>query len=252
MKRVLCLTLVFVLLIALAGCNIPEKAIESNGLKYTLLPDDTYAVSAGNDFSECSDVVIPADFEGKAVTVIADRAFQMCNNLTSITIPNSIVSIGEFAFSDCTGLTDIAIPDSVVSIGGHAFAYCENLVSVNIGNGIKNIPEESFTNCIKLENVIIPNGVISIGYSAFASCENFTSITIPSSVTSIQNTAFANCNNLTNMYIPSSVSSIGYSAFNNIPELHIYFEGTKAQWNDAFNSYLPGSSVAHCADGDIT
>ena len=79
--------------------------------------------------------------------------FYGCSGLTSVTIPNSVTSIGNGAFYGCSGLTSITIPNSVTSIGHFAFNYCSGLTSVTI-----------------------PNSVTSIGNYAFSSCEGLTRI----------------------------------------------------------------------------
>ncbi len=96
------------------------------------------------------------------------------SDLTTITIPDSVTSIGNFAFIECTKLTTITIPDSVTSIGDFAFSECTNLTTITS-----------------------PDSVTSIGDGAFSWCENLTSITIPDSVTSIGDLAFDGCENLT-------------------------------------------------------
>jgi hypothetical protein len=68
------------------------------------------------------------------VAVIGDRAFQDCDNLTSVTIPNGITSIGKEAFYDCDGLTSVTIPNSVTSIDKEAFESCNRLTSVTVQN----------------------------------------------------------------------------------------------------------------------
>ena len=80
-------------------------------------------------------------------------AFRICSGLTSVTIPNSVTSIGISAFEGCSGLTSIDIPNSVTSIGRWAFNDCSGLTSITIGSGIKNIDIEAFANCKKLETV---------------------------------------------------------------------------------------------------
>ena len=65
-----------------------------------------------------------------SVITIGDGAFNSCEGLTSVTIPNSVTSIGKDAFYDCTGLTSVTIGNSVSSIGNDAFAYCTGLTSV--------------------------------------------------------------------------------------------------------------------------
>jgi len=127
--------------------------------------------------------------------------FENCSGLTSITIPNSVTSIGEYAFRGCSGLTSVTIPNSVTSIGNRAFYSCSSLTSINI-----------------------PDSVTSIGEYAFYSCSSLTSVNIPDSVTSIGEYAFYNCSSLTSVNIPNSVTSIGRAAFYNVK--HIFYNGT--------------------------
>ena len=71
-------------------------------------------------------LIIPASIDGFTVTKIDDGAFKTLN-ITSVTIPDTVVSIGWFAFSDCASLTRVFIPQSVVSIGYEAFSGCKQL-----------------------------------------------------------------------------------------------------------------------------
>ncbi len=95
--------------------EVPEKPA-TEGLIYELLSDETYEV-AGVQSKDLTEVVIPATYNGKAVTSIGEGAFRWCIGLTSITIPNSVTSIGNSAFEVCASLTSITISDSVTSIG---------------------------------------------------------------------------------------------------------------------------------------
>ncbi|MEE1112944.1 MAG: leucine-rich repeat domain-containing protein [Bacteroidales bacterium] len=161
-----------------------------------------------NDCSSLTSVTIP-----NSVTSIGEGAFAGCESLTSVTIPNSVTEIGSEAFYGCSSLTSVTIPNSVTSIGEGAFGGCSSLTSVTIPNSVTSIEFATFSGCRSLTSITIPNSVTSIGASAFAHCNSLTSVTIPNSVTSIEDYAFAHCNSLTSVTIPNSVTSIGNGAF---------------------------------------
>jgi Flp pilus assembly protein protease CpaA len=148
-----------------------------------------------------------------SVTSIGSDAFFYCSGLTSVTIPNSVTSIGQYAFRECSGLTSVTIPNSVTSIGGGAFGYCSSLTSVTIPNSVTTIGVGAFQDCSGLTSVTIPNSVTTIGVGAFSGCSGLTSVTIPNSVTSIGSDAFFYCSGLTSVTIPNSVTTIGNYAF---------------------------------------
>ena len=177
--------------------------------------------------------------------VICDGAFRGCDSLQSITIPNSVTSIGDDAFSLCISLQSITIPNSVTKIGDGAFYGCnicfficnstyfqnddvclfnkdktaivsriKDCINYIIPNSVTSIGDYAFYNCKSLQSITIPNSVTSIGNDAFSGCESLQSITIPNSVTSIGDKAFRWCNSLQSVTIPNSVTSIGDNAFN--------------------------------------
>lgn len=148
-----------------------------------------------------------------SVTSIGDYAFDGCTGLINLTIPNSVTSIGKYTFSGCTGLTKITIPNSVTSIGEAIFVGCTGLTSVTIPNSITTISGGAFEGCTGLISVTIPNSVTTIGNSAYDGCIGLISLTIANSVTSITMQAFYGCTGLTNLTIPNSVTSIGNASF---------------------------------------
>src|SRR5437762_2403510 len=100
----------------------------------------------------------------------------------TVTIPNSInglsvVSIGYSAFAH-SSLTSVTIPNSVTSIGNSAFATCRSLTNVTIPASVTSIGYEAFYGCTGLTNVTIPNSVTSIGTAAFSSCTSLTAINV--------------------------------------------------------------------------
>ena len=135
----------------------PEIPTDNSGLSYNILNSTEVEVIAGAE-KYTGDIVIPSQttIDGKVynVTQIGDAAFQDCTNLTSVTIPNLVVSIGESALKGCINLISVVIGNSVTSIGNSAFYGCTSLTSVTI-----------------------PNSVTSIGNYAFYGNSNLTSVT---------------------------------------------------------------------------
>ena len=162
------------------------------------------------------------------------KGFEGCSALTSITIPNTVTSIGRCAFYG-TGLTSVTIPGSVKKIGNSAFANCERLKNVTIPNSVTTIEKGAFNDtgitsitipssvtsigdyafnyCIWLTSVTLPNTISSIGYSTFSYCPNLKTISIPGSVKSIGKEAFRKCTGLQSITIPNGLTSIGENAF---------------------------------------
>ena len=147
------------------------------------------------------------------VKSIGSYAFNGCTDLTSVTIPESVKSIGSYAFNGCSSLTSVMITESVKSIGSYAFNGCKNLTSITIPESVKNIGSCAFNGCAGLTSVTIPESVKSIEDSVFSNCTGLTSITIPDGVKSIRSYAFYGCTSLTSITIPESVKSIGRYAF---------------------------------------
>ena len=156
--------------------SLPLHAASLDDLTYTKT-DGEVTITGLKSFAT-GELVIPATIEGIPVTSIGEYAFmgeklkidtgdfKRVHRLTSITIPDSVTSIGKGAFFSCS-LTSITIPDGVTSIG-----------------------KSAFTRCISLKSIIIPDSVTSIGGGAFAECGSLTSITIGKGVTSLGSNIF--------------------------------------------------------------
>ena len=143
-------------------------------------------------------------------------------DITSITIPNNVTSIGNNVFSYCTSLTSITIPNGVTSIGTSAFALCSSLTSITIPNGVTSIGTSAFQNCTQLNTVVLNGGGVIGGTNyydsgVFTGCRNLTSVTIGNGVTTLGNKCFDDCSNanFNSIVIPNSVTTIGRYAFQN-------------------------------------
>lgn len=165
-------------------------------------------------------VTIPAtvNYGGRTLKVVIIGAwlFDDCPDLTGVTIPNSVTSIGDRAFSRCSRLTSVTIPSSVTSIGVGAFNFCTNLENVTLPDGVTELGAGAFSFCTSLVTISIPNSVTILRSDMFEGCTNLTNVTLGNSVTMIKD-AFATCNALTTLYsLNSTPPSIdGYCFTNN-------------------------------------
>ena len=190
---------------------------ENYSKAYTL-PYSVNTVTFGNSVkhipaSLCRSTRISSISIPNSVTSIGGSAFKNCSSLTSVTIGNSVTSIGENAFESCSALTSVTIGNSVTSIGKYAFKNCSSLTSVTIPNSVTSIGNSAFNGCSSLTSITIPNSVTSIGSSAFAYCSGLTCFTIPNSVKSVSNATFYECSSLSSVTLGHGVTNIGYNAF---------------------------------------
>ena len=228
-------TKLFTLLLALVasiGTIFAESGTCGNNLTWDLT-NGVLTISGSGDmtiWSSSSDVPwysyrekITSVTIGNSVTSIGKYAFRDCSHLTSVTIGNSVTSIGDYAFRGCSGLTSIEIPNSVTDIGNYAFFSCTSLTSIEIPNSVTRIWGDAFSNCTSLISITIPNSVISIGMEVFANCSALTSIEVEvgnsiydsrdncnAIIETSTNTLILGCKNT---IIPNSVTSIGDFAF---------------------------------------
>lgn len=153
--------------------------------------------SSKNAFSS---VVIPG-----CVKTIAEYAFNNKGGLKSITLGKGIETIGDYAFSG-TDIESITIPDSVTSMGSDAFSYCDNVTELTIPGSIKTIANSAFFSMDNLETVTILDGVETIEKYAFCGSPKLTTVILPDSVSSLGAGCFQRTG-LTELYIPLGVTS---------------------------------------------
>ena len=227
--------------------TINEDGTTSNGSIFSVINDEQfyfdhvryvkwgdYFYVWGYDetrFSGTANIVSSVTYNnGKTykILIVGMNAFEDCDALTSVNIPEGVTSIAYYAFKSCQSLTSIVIPESVTSIGVYAFQSCRSLTSVNIPNSVTRIENGVFSNCSALTSIDIPKSVTSIGDSAFSGCSSLTSIDIPENVTRIGYSAFCFCESLTTVICRAG----------NVPEL----EGDELFPPTSF-SYVPTSKA---------
>ena len=99
-------------------------------------------------------LTIPEEINGYTVTSIMHDSFGLRYNLSSVVIPNSVVTIGNYAFNACKGLQSVSLGSSVEVIGSNAFRLCSNLGSITLPGSVKSIGEYAFSSCTNLTKVV--------------------------------------------------------------------------------------------------
>ena len=130
------------------------------------------------------------------VTHIATGAFA-CATLASITLPDTVQTIGNGAFSDCLNLKTVTLPQRLTSIEQYAFYGCKKLAGIALPDSLKSIGRNAFEGCASLTEIAIPQGVTELDGKMFGGCTALKSVTIPQSVANISVFAFADCASVT-------------------------------------------------------
>ena len=189
--------------------DAPFTLTEADGCAFKIFEDHAeliYAIDAP------ADLTIPETVDGQRVTAIADNALRG-TDLTSVTIPEGVETIGKFAFYGCKTLTSVTLPQSLTSLGASVFANCDALTAVTVPAGITKIPTGFCMGCDALTDVALPDGITSIGDNAFYQCAALPSITVPDSVRYLGGNAFSECAALTFFRFPQEKCEVGACLF---------------------------------------
>ena len=188
--------------------SLGEEAFYKCKIKKATLPSIA-AIYVRNQFLETANITSGESIEASA--------FFHCGRLKSVTLPDSVTSIGNGAFMRCA-LEYITLPDGLKSIGGCAFDSCEKLKAITLPEGLKSIGEAAFGGCSELKSITLPEGLEGIEAFVFSG-SGITSITIPSGITTIGDWAFWNCTSLESVVMPEGITVIEEAAFNNCSKL---------------------------------
>ena len=135
----------------------------------------------------------------KGITYVGTRAFYDCSEMTSVSLPTTLETMGADVFMYCTGLTSVTIPDGVTFISGDFFYGCTSLKSVTLPDSLRDIGGCTFMYCTSLTSVRLPATLLSISWQMFKDCKSLTSLTIPRSVVNVMQDAFSGCTALKNV-----------------------------------------------------
>ena len=204
--------------------NLNKQKIAISGSIFT-----NTGITRVSDITSIGNVIADNQYSGST------KFLSKGEEVTEITIPNGVTSIGKNAFAGCTSITKVIIPNTVTSISQGAFMNCTNLTTIEFETGIniKLIPDFFCYNNVKFVSIVLPNTITEIGTYAFYGA-GLGNIEIPSSVVKIGNSAFEN-SSLQYVKLNDGLVSIGSGAFYNSKIESIIIPDSVT---DTLNSYV--------------
>ncbi len=224
---------------------LPEglETIGSNVLAecraYSIILPDSLRSIGDRSFTQVYNIMGVLDL-GEGLESVGEECFSNISNLSSLTLPSSLTSIGANAFRDCyvqtvdipegwtkipdnafncwTQLNTVIIPETVTEIGANAFLNCDSLSSLTMHDGITKIGAGAFSGCICLTDVTLPGALEDLGENAFSGC-GVCALTTPASWTKIPDGAFSGWSSLNTVVVCDQVTEIGANAFRNCTSL---------------------------------
>lgn len=212
------------------------ETVTEGDLTFCLCEDHAELYRCSRDAE--GDIVIPAEVGGLPVTSIYDSAMKYCEGITSLTIPEGLVTIGASAFygcnslsaielpeelrricsgafKGCTGLTELVIPDTVTIIEDEVFSGCTSLVTVGLSQNTVTVDTGVFRNCSALEEIVLPETVNRTGDEVFSGCTSLRKAEFQGDLSSIGlgEGLFMNCTSLERFTVPCNVRNVKNNTF---------------------------------------
>lgn len=233
----------------LGSINLPSslKTCEENafmraGTAFNVATDNPYLSSKDGalfDKAKTKLLIYPAKKAAASYALpttlksIANSAFIDATNLTAVSIPSSVKTLGDWVFAR-SGIKTLTLPSSITSLGDGVADGCENLTKAVVNASIQTLPYRSFSDCTLLSSVTLSGSIETLYMRDFYNCTSLTSITLPSGLKEINGYAFYGCTNLKTVKFPSTMECIEAGAFENCPSLE--------SWMPSYLTYLEDGS----------
>lgn len=188
-------------------------------------------------------------------TVIEKKFFYLCRNLKKVTLPATLETVSEMAFQDCEVLEELNLPEGIKVIEKRAFYSCNSIKNLVLPASLEEIGVDAFAICTQLESVEICSKleVFPMGLFFEHNCE---SITVPEGVRIIEDLS-VDGNALKYLYLPSTLEIIETYRID-VPSSgveSVYYNGTKDMWNKVEKRKLISTEyneyTVYCTDGEI-
>ncbi len=205
------------------------------------------AVSVAAYYGNSTEVTLPAEVNGRAVTGVYSRCFENNASVTSVTLPEGYTSVGAFAFCGCQSLTQVTLPSTLKSIGLMAFNDCAALEDIDLAQtDLRSIGFAAFNNCFALESVIMPDTLTSLGENAFCNCASLSELRLSGNLAVISEYAFYGCSALTDVAFPALVNKLDTSCFENAALTGVFVPDTVTSVGE--NAFAPSNAIV-CFSG---
>lgn len=209
MKKIISLIILLLLVLSMSACGAMSKSTPAEDFEYEMSNGEI--IITGYKGTE-REIYIPSKINDRPVTTIGEDAFENYD-LTHVTIPDSVTTIGKYAFYECKCLVSVDFSNNLESIGSGAFKYCESLTEIDLPDSLKEIGKGTFYGCKLLEKVNYPKAVEKVGEGAFNKCDSLTEINFSKSLEKICEKAFCGCDSLTNISLPDTSAYIEKNSF---------------------------------------
>ena len=198
---------------ALVTYKYLTEVTTEDGLVYRVNDDFSTFSLAKNTNKSIENAIVASTIYEFPVTVIDAVVFQYSDNLKTVTVPNSVITIGYRAFAVCPLLASVSLGSNIENIEEGAFLSCPTLDNITIPNKVTVLNKDLFTRCTSLKNITLPEGLIEMRDSVFYKCESLESIVIPDTVQSFEKDIFNGCVKLKNINIPDQITIIAKGMF---------------------------------------